>query len=273
MNDPTDRPMSYNDTSHLSYYYELICKEPLLTREKEKELIDTIYDKAGAYTSLQKKRAEEKLIKANLRFVFKKAKQYSKGDANMFEDLICAGNDGLLVSLEKFNPESGVRFLSYAGWWVFQRQMKAMSQMRIVSLPIWKQQLAKKIAVEQEKLGRPLTDEELQAKFPTKKLKDLKDLATSKYLTYYIDDMLGESEFCKDLEELIFEEMDRDDLYGSINSLPSPMKEVIQLSFGFDNGKEKSAKEVSVALNIKPDEVKKLKAEGVLRLKKLVIEE
>lgn len=263
----------HSDTSHLSYYYEQICKQPLLTREEEKDLINKVFDTTGKISLVDKKRAEDKLIRANLRFVFKKAKTYANGDANMFEDLICAGNDGLLEGLEKFDPTSDKRFLTYAGWWVFQRQMKAMSQMRIVSLPIWKQQLAKKIATEQEKLGRPMTDEELQAKFPNRKLKDLKDLAQSKYLTYYIDDMDEEKEFNRDLEEVILQGLETDDLHGKINSLPSPMKEVIELSFGIDDGEEKKAREVGAMLSIKPDEVKRLKAEGLLRLRKIVKKE
>lgn len=263
----------HSDTSHLSYYYEQICKQPLLTREEEKDLLAKVFDTTGKVAPVDKKRAEDKLIRANLRFVFKKAKIYSRGDANMFEDLICAGNDGLLEGLAKFDPNSDKRFLTYAGWWVFQRQMKAMSQMRIVSLPIWKQQLAKKIAVEQEKLGRPLTDEELVAKFPSKKLKDLKDLASSKYLTYYIDDMDEEKEFNRDLEEVILESMATDDLHAKVNSLPSPMKEVVELSFGLDDGEEKKAREVGQILGIRPDEVKQLKAEGLLRLRKVVKKE
>lgn len=260
----------HSDTSHLSYYYEQICKQPLLTREEERELLDKVFDTTGKTTVVEKRRAEDKLIRANLRFVFKKAKIYSRGDASMFEDLICAGNDGLLEGLAKFKPGSPGRFLTYAGWWVFQRQLKVMSQMRIVSLPIWKQQLAKKIAVEQEKTGRQLTDEELIAKFPNKKLKDLKDLSQSKYLTYYLDDLTNESELYKDLEEGILESLDTDNLHEKINSLPSPMKEVIELSFGLDDGEEKKAKEVGAILSIKPDEVKRLKAEGILRLRKIV---
>lgn len=263
----------HSDTSHLSYYYEQICKQPLLTREEERELLNKVFDTTGNTTPVEKKRAEDKLIRANLRFVFKKAKIYSRGDANMFEDLICAGNDGLLEGLAKFKITNPSRFLTYAGWWVMQRQLKAMSQMRIVSLPIWKQQLSKKIAIEQEKLGRPLTEEELIAKFPNKKLKDLKDLSQSKYLTYYLDDLTEESELYRNLEEGILESLETESLHEKINSLPSPMKEVIELSFGLDDGDEKKAREVGTLLGIKADEVKRLKAEGILRLRKIVKKE
>lgn len=262
-----------NDNTSLTQYYELICREPMLTREQERRLFDIIYDKTDEFTPKQKKQAGDKLIRANLRFVFKKAKQYSKGDIDQFQELICAGNEGLVVSLEKFNPASGVRFLTYAGWWVIQRQLKEMSKMRIVSLPIWKQQLSKRISMRQDELGRSLTDAELIAEFPDFKLKDLKDLAQTKYLTYYIDDFLDEEGFVENLEGEIIESLDRDDLYTAISTLPTPMKEVLELSFGFDDGKEKSASKVGAELNLKSDEVKRLRLEGIMRVRKIMIRE
>ena len=259
-----------NDNSSLTQYYESICKQPLLSREEERRLFDIIYDKTGTFTERQKKMAGDKLIGANLRFVFKKAKQYSKGDIDQFQELISAGNEGLVVSLEKFNPDSGVRFLSYAGWWVIQRQLKEMSKMRIVSLPIWKQQLAKRITNKEAELGRSMTDAELVAEFPDQKLKDLKDLSNTKYLTYYIDDFLTEDGFAENLEGEILETLDREDLTNAIESLPTPMKEVLELSFGFDDGKEKSASKVASELSLKTDEVKRLRVEGIMRVRRLM---
>src|SRR4051812_32537424 len=128
----------------LSQYYEAICKEPMLSKQEEKRLI-LIY-KNPSTSEVDRGKTKDKVIKSNLRFVFKQAKYYSKNDPTTFEELISAGNEGLLVGLEKYRPAEGKEFLTYAGWWVKQRILKAMSQMRIVSLPIWKQQLSAKIA-------------------------------------------------------------------------------------------------------------------------------
>jgi RNA polymerase primary sigma factor len=117
----------------LSRYYSEICKTPLLTKEEEFDLFMELND--PAISEKEKAKIKDKIIKANLRFCFKTAKKYSKNDPDIFEELICAGNDGLLVGLEKFKPSMNVRFLSYAGWWVQQRILKEMSKMRIVSLP------------------------------------------------------------------------------------------------------------------------------------------
>lgn len=262
--------MSYNDANSLTKYYELICKQPLLSREEERRLIEIIYDKTGDFTPKQKKAAADKLIQSNLRFVFKKAKIRSRGDIEQFEELISAGNIGLLKTLDKYNPNSGYRFLSYAGWWVMQQQLKEMSQMRLVSLPVQKQQLAARIRKKQEEFGRPMTLEELKAAFPQNKEKDLKELSQTSYLTYYIDDFEREDSFAHELEESIIEDLDREDIALAINSLPSPMKEVIELSFGMDDGHSKKITEVAKELGIKKDEVKRLRTEGLMKLSKII---
>lgn len=117
----------------LSTYYTQICRHPLLTREEEFDLFIELHD--PGISEKEKNKIKAKIINANLRFVFKTAKKYSKNDPDIFEELICAGNEGLLVGLEKFKPSKNVRFLSYSGWWVLQRILKEMSRMRIVSLP------------------------------------------------------------------------------------------------------------------------------------------
>lgn len=117
----------------LSQYYTQICKHPLLSREEEHDLFMELSDPTT--TEKEKDRIKNKIIKSNLRFVFKTAKKFSKNDPDIFEELIAAGNEGLLVGMEKFELSKNVRFLSYSGWWVLQRILKEMSKMRIVALP------------------------------------------------------------------------------------------------------------------------------------------
>lgn len=264
--------MGTYDSSSLTHYYQLICKQPLLSDEEEKALIAIIFDKTDKYGAGQKKRATDKLINANLRFVFKKAKQRARGDIDMFNELIAAGNDGLLIGLEKFDPSSGVKFLSYAGWWVMQRQLKEQSKMRIVALPVWKQQLAAKIERYQETLGRLPTTEELKTAFPEYKEKDLKELVNTKYLTYYIDDFLNEDNFINELEDILIDSIDKEYLEDAINKLTSPTREVIELTFGFDDGKEKKLSAVAKDMGLKREEIRKLRQEGLIKLKKFLEE-
>jgi RNA polymerase primary sigma factor len=101
----------------LATYYDNICEEPILTKEEEFELF-LLLDDPGLPRK-ERDKIREQIIKANLRFVFKQAKKYSKNDPEQFSELISAGNEGLLVGLNKFDYKKGYRFLTYAGSCVF----------------------------------------------------------------------------------------------------------------------------------------------------------
>lgn len=91
-----------------TYFDELRSYKPLSKREE----LELAYKMRGG-----DKTALEKLIKANLKFVVKIAKQYRKYDVN-FADLISEGNMGLLKAAEKFDPSKNTKFISYAVWWI-----------------------------------------------------------------------------------------------------------------------------------------------------------
>lgn len=197
---------------NLSQYYADICKFPILTAEEEKALIKNYFEgNAG-----QKRIAKEKLISSNLRFVFKRAKILSNGDMEQFIDLISAGNEGLVVGLEKFDPDSDMRFLTYAGWWVFQRQMKQMSEFRLVSLPTQKQQLSVKIKRIQEETGQVPPLDELKKMLPEYSEKDLKELSYTAFLTFYLDGVLEEDMPIVQGMDTLEREMLNDQLYEAI---------------------------------------------------------
>ncbi len=246
----------------LSRYYSEICKQPLLTREEELDYFMELKDET--LSTKRKNQIRDIILKSSLRFVFKQAKYLSKSDPDLFEDLIAAGNEGLLVALDKFKPESGYRFLSYAGHWVMQRQLKQMSQMRIVSLPICKQQLASKIQKVSENREKELTFEELKKEFPEVSDKDLKELSQTRYLTYYIDDMTEDPAFEIDpIGTEVETRMDRDRIHNFIKDLPEPMRQVIELSYGITDGEESSHTDIAKQLNISKDQLRDLKKEGL----------
>ena len=112
----------------LSIYLKEINKVPLLTREEEIELCEKA--KKGD------KAAKDKIIKANLRFVVKVAKKYQNHGLDL-TDLISEGNIGLITAIEKFEPERGYHFISYAVWWINQSILKAVSEKsRAIRLPL-----------------------------------------------------------------------------------------------------------------------------------------
>lgn len=247
----------------LSKYYAEICKAPMISKEEEAALFAEYYNPE---TSVKKKELiKETIIKANLRFVFKQAKLRSKNDPGSFEDLISVGNEGLLVGFEKYNPKSGYRFLSYAGWWVMQKMLYEMGTMRIVRLPVWKQQISARIQKIKD-TNENITLEEIQKLLPDVSEKDLRELSDTRYLTYYIEDM-DESEFEIDpIGTQVEKRMDDEITLKAVSSLPSPHREVIAKLFGFDDGKEETLANISKSLKMTKEQVKAIKAEALSML-------
>lgn len=250
----------------LTFYYDLICKQPLLTKEEEEELL-RVYHSEDSSTK-QKARARDKIINANLRFVFKKAKQFSKGNSDQFEELIAAGNEGLIVALDKFQPGKQVRFLTYAGWWVVQRQLKEMSKMRLVALPIWKQQLSARIMKIADASPTPLTAAQIHEKMPDVALKDIDELYNTRYLTFFFED-LGEDNFYEEsfLENLI-RDLDDGILDRKMASCLTPLQiNIIILSFGIDDGKEKSLTSIAESFDMSVEDVRSQRKMALEKLK------
>lgn len=250
----------------LSRYYEQICREPLLDKEEEHDLFMELQDEG-----LSEKRRNEirdRIIRSNLRFVFKTAKNYSKNDPNLFEELIGAGNEGLLVGMEKFRPARGVRFLSYAGFWILQRILKQMSKLRIVSLPIWKQQLAARIQKVNEAHENSITFEELKKEFPDVPEKDLLDLFQTRYLTFYIEDIGDDPAFeVNPIEDEVEAKLDKERLHNLIATLTPLQQEVIQLSFGLTTGTEMKYADIAKELGTTVGQVKAAKKEALEKMK------
>src|SRR5689334_20188465 len=81
-------------------------------------------------------KAAERLVTANLRFVISYVKKY-QGHGLDLSELVAIGNEGLLKAVKKFDPDQGVKFISYAVWWVRQAVLKALAeQTRSVRIPL-----------------------------------------------------------------------------------------------------------------------------------------
>jgi RNA polymerase nonessential primary-like sigma factor len=245
-----------------SLYYDLINRTPLLTKEEEKALLVTF--KSESSTALQKKRARDRLIEANLRFVFKTAKKYARRYPASFEDLLSSGNEGLMVGVDKYSIESGNRLLTYAGWWILQRILKEMSKLRLVALPIWKQQLAAKIARLKEG-DEDITFEQILAACPGHPEKDVRELSETAFLTCFIED-LSDTELV-DIEFQVEDEIDDQRLHQRISELSDIHRQVLMMSLGFDDGLEKSIKEISKTTGLTRDEVNAHKREALETLR------
>lgn len=243
----------------LSKYYAEIVKENMISKEEESALFAKYYDTTTS--EKEKEKIRHTILKANLRFVFKTAKMYSRNDPSCFEDYISAGNEGLLVAFHKYNPSSGNRFLSYAGFWVMQRILHEMSHMRIVSIPNWKQQLSARIEKVREN-NEKITLEELKKEFPDIKEKYIEELFSTRYLTFYIEDM-DENEFEIDpIGEQLQVKMDDERVWKAVASLPSPHREIISKLFGLD-GDDVTVAGICKQMKLPKTVIRQIRQEGL----------
>lgn len=149
----TDR----SDTA-LNSYLKDISRIPLLTPEQEKEI--------GAKAKLGDRKAIDKLVTSNLRFVVSVAKQY-QGQGIDLIDLISSGNEGLIEASKRYDVDKGFRFISYAVWWIRQSIVSALSgQSRMIRLPSNQvyniSRVYKTISEFEQKYERKPSDEELE---------------------------------------------------------------------------------------------------------------
>lgn len=250
----------------ITKYYNEICKIPMLSKEDEELLFKEYYD----YKTSLSRREEIRsiVVQANLRFVFKTARNFAKNETHLIDELISAGNEGLLVGFDKYNIESGVRFLSYAGWWVQQRILNAMSKVRIVALPVWKQQLANKIQKAKDN-NEELTLAQLVEDFPDISEKDITELFSRKYLTYYIGDLdqnLPEFEL-NPVEDVVEQEMDSDNVRKAVATLPSPHREIISCTFGLSGDKIYKPHQLAKKIGVPKNTLETLLKEGLEMLR------
>ena len=130
----------------LRMYFDDIAESKPLSREREVELAACI--KAGDMG------ARDELVQANLRFVVDVAKNYQNRGLAL-DDLISAGNLGLLTAAERFGGERGYKFISYAVWWIKQSILQTIAEhARTVRLPMNKVSLLKDISKASRRLGQ-----------------------------------------------------------------------------------------------------------------------
>ena len=109
--------MKENKTLSLEKYLQEISREPLLSQKEEVELSKKIHE--------GDRKALDRLVRANLRFVVTVANQY-KDQGLSLPDLINEGNVGLIKAAEKFDEKRGFKFISYAVWWIRERILHAL---------------------------------------------------------------------------------------------------------------------------------------------------
>src|SRR5512136_194623 len=158
-NNGNPRPLFRTAPSSAFDQYLLdIQKLPMITDPEEEKRLARLAQKGD--TS-----AAERLVTANLRFVISYVKKY-QGHGLDLSELVAIGNEGLLKAVRKFDPEQGVKFISYAVWWVRQAVLKALAeQTRSVRIPLNQNaqliRMSRTEMVLAQELGREPTDDEI----------------------------------------------------------------------------------------------------------------
>ena len=152
-----DLNASYDDIADdsVKLYLREIGKIPLLSAEEEFELAQKVIHG----NEKEKKRARDKMAESNMRLVVSIAKRYSGRGLDLL-DLIQEGNTGLLRAVEKFDPDKGFKFSTYATWWIRQAITRAIAdQARTIRIPVHMVETINKVLRTQRRLTQDLNRE------------------------------------------------------------------------------------------------------------------
>ena len=266
--------MKHDDDSTLSLYLKEINRIPLLTREQE----DEISRKAVAGD----KEAQAKLIEANLRFVVNVAKKYQNQGLPL-DDLISEGNIGLMNAIERFDPDKGYHFISYAVWWIRQAILKAIyEKSRMIRLPLNRAnelvQIEKTRKAMLTELGEDPTDAEI-ARITGIKESDVTDLqAISRDLVslespvYDERDSSNLGDFIEDSanagpDEQALKMALSEDIESVLGTLTDKESDILRHRFGLGDRKPLSLKEIGDRYNLTKERIRQIEKKALDRLR------
>ena len=256
----------------LDQYLFEVSKTPLLTPEQEIAVARRV--RAGDQDAMQE------LVKRNLRFVISVAKKYqNRGMA--LTDLIGEGNIGLLTAARKFDPDVGVKFISYAVWWIRQAILAAIArQGRTVRVPLNRtadlSRIIRATELLRQKLVREPTPEEVAAEVGLSKdvVQSLMALNTSEMRLDAPLDAGGErtlidrfvADGASDVEARAMERFLSEEVQLALASLPPRDARVLRLYFGLDDGQEHTLEEIGAMLGVTRERVRQLRDRALKRL-------
>lgn len=256
-------------------YLREIGKIPLLTAEQELTLAHRVV--AG------EKDAKDKMAEANMRLVVSIAKRYVGRGLDLL-DLIQEGNTGLLRAVEKFDPDKGFKFSTYATWWIRQAITRAIAdQARTIRIPVHMVETINKLLRTQRRLTQELnrepTNEEI-AKEMEIEVEKVEHIMKIKQDIHSLDQSVRDDEedsvlgdFVEDEDTISPEDSAANQLLKEqvkdlLSSLSEREQKIVRLRFGLEDGKSHTLEEVGQEFSVTRERIRQIEAKALAKLRK-----
>ena len=227
--------------------------------------------------------AGERLVTANLRFVISFVRKY-QGRGLEFSELVCVGNEGLLKAVKRFDPERGLKFISYAVWWIRQTVLQALAeQTRSVRIPLNQNSNLAKLARTNtqltQSLGRTPTDAEIASAMeePAGTIRALRRVAASELC---LDAPIGRPDRdsasfgerfsgaeASDIEENVDAIACREFLETMFEQyLTERERKILYLYYGLDDGEERTLEVIGSLLGVTRERIRQIRNKAFEKL-------
>ncbi len=262
-----------SDEGSLDLYLRDISRYPLITQVEEVALAERIHQ--GDQEAL------DTLVRSNLRFVVSVAKKYQNQGVSL-ADLINEGNLGLIRAAHKFDESRGIKFISYAVWWIRQAILQALAeQSRIVRVPLNRagelHRIGRRTSVLQQELGRDPTAGEIAEGMDIDLAEVERTLSISQAhvsldapmtpgednrLIDYLPDAAERSADAATMEHALTEGIEH-----VFKSLREREAKILRLYFGLDGPDPMTLEEIGAMMGITRERVRQIKEKALLRLR------
>ncbi|HEX6251667.1 MAG TPA: sigma-70 family RNA polymerase sigma factor [Gemmatimonadaceae bacterium] len=269
----SSRSRTASDEGSLDQYLRDISIYPLISREEEVALAKRI--------RLNDQEALDTLVRSNLRFVVSVAKKYQNQGVSL-SDLINEGNLGLIRAAHKFDETKGIKFISYAVWWIRQAILQALAeQSRIVRVPLNRagtlHRIGKRASTLLQELGREPTHQEIAEGMDISEDEVAKTMSISQaHLSLDAPLIPGEDSSLLDRiadserqtpDEMAFEKALTEAIEESLAQLKEREAKILRLYFGLDAQEPMTLEEIGAVLGITRERVRQIKEKALSRLR------
>jgi RNA polymerase primary sigma factor len=262
------------------FYLQQIGSVPLLTAQEEH---DIAMKARYSQNPEEKEAARQKLINSNLRLVVSIAKKYQNRGLS-FQDLIQEGNIGLMHAVDKFEPERGFRFSTYASWWIQQSMIRAIAdQSRDIRLPVHMGEQITRVRRTQkelqQKLSRDPTYEEIaramKGGMTAARVEEVLKIAqepvslespTGEEETSTLSDFIEDKKTINPAEYAANSSI-RDEVIRMVDSLDDEReKKILRMRFGLDDGVPKTLEEVGRECGVTRERIRQIESKALRKL-------